>query len=471
MEKLNISKKSNTILAISIILLLLLGIIGVTYAYFNVIVINPVGSSMNVGIKNLGNVVFADGSEIELSNIFPGTTDIKEFTITRSDASDQYEMEYSIYLVVRQNTLTANADSEFVYSLSGTKTDTGVLASATNVVVPTSTSQIGNNGKFIGNGVHTYTFTIGLNETGSNQNSTRGMGFSGYLQVATAKKYAYQSSDEYAYTLFIDSRGGVLNGSSVASLDTGDTLQIESPTKTGYIFAGWSLVGTGSSINGSTFTMGTSNATLTANWYISTDLALLYDGINNSSTGHNASATSWYDLSGNSNNGTITGATFGANYLSFDGTDDFVQLPNLTSALPKTYEFIFLTSSITTNQIIFGDFTNKISFGVYSQGYITSIATSRVLFQKNQSSNTIYAVSLTANSASSKILKINNNEISALSSSSYWTWTDSNSYIGKRASGTYFSGKMYAFRVYNRALTADEIKSNYETDKMRFGLQ
>ena len=71
------------------------------------------------------------------------------------------------------------------------------------------------------------------------------------------------------YTLTINPNGGVLNGTtnnSVYNIASGSTTNILNPTRTGYIFAGWTLSGAGSSMSGTTFTMGYENATLTANW-------------------------------------------------------------------------------------------------------------------------------------------------------------------------------------------------------------
>lgn len=41
--------------------------------------------------------------------------------------------------------------------------------------------------------------------------------------------------------------------------------------------------------------------------------------------------------------------------------------------------------------------------------------------------------------------------------------------IGRRSTGNYFPMDLYAIRIYNRKLTADETSHNYELDKVRFG--
>ena len=42
-------------------------------------------------------------------------------------------------------------------------------------------------------------------------------------------------------------------------------------------------------------------------------------------------------------------------------------------------------------------------------------------------------------------------------------WHDQNLYYSKQ--------NVNAFRIYNRALTEEEVKQNYQTDKVRFGIE
>ena len=47
-----------------------------------------------------------------------------------------------------------------------------------------------------------------------------------------------------------------------------------------------------------------------------------------------------------------------------------------------------------------------------------------------------------------------------------------NAYIGKdsRTGGICLKGSIYEIRIYNKALTEEEIKHNYDVDKIRFEL-
>ena len=71
------------------------------------------------------------------------------------------------------------------------------------------------------------------------------------------------------YTLTVNPNGGTLNGSTANktySMQYGETRGIANPTRDGYIFGGWTVSGTESSMNGTVFQMGTANATITAKW-------------------------------------------------------------------------------------------------------------------------------------------------------------------------------------------------------------
>lgn len=72
------------------------------------------------------------------------------------------------------------------------------------------------------------------------------------------------------YNLTINPDGGITSTNLEQQLKYGQSIQIESPIKTGYNFTGWTLTGADSTFNSSTkqFTMGTENATLTARWTV-----------------------------------------------------------------------------------------------------------------------------------------------------------------------------------------------------------
>ena len=166
---------------------LLVAIVGATFAYFSITVTgNNTASSIKVDTAVLGNVVFADGTNIDVDNIYPGWYRTKNFTVSNAQAGATELITYKINFNVTTNTISsATGGSAFVYSLSGSSNHSGTVVSASNATPPATgvTSQIGSNGVLNGTDTHTYTFTIVLNETSTDQNSLQGKSFSGVLQV------------------------------------------------------------------------------------------------------------------------------------------------------------------------------------------------------------------------------------------------------------------------------------------------
>lgn len=76
-----------------------------------------------------------------------------------------------------------------------------------------------------------------------------------------------------SYVLTVNPNGGVWNANSSEQrfeLEYQGTKTIEAPTRTAYRFTGWTVEGTESSINETTFTMGYTNTTITAGWQLIT---------------------------------------------------------------------------------------------------------------------------------------------------------------------------------------------------------
>lgn len=63
--------------------------------------------------------------------------------------------------------------------------------------------------------------------------------------------------------------------------------------------------------------------------YVKDGLQLYLDGEYNENYKHNEAATTWKDLSGNENDGTLNGGTWNNNFLEFDGVDDWVGITKM----------------------------------------------------------------------------------------------------------------------------------------------
>ena len=167
-----------------------------------------------------------------------------------------------------------------------------------------------------------------------------------------------------------------------------------------------------------------------------------------------------YDKSGNDNNSLIKGLTYNIDGLVFDGNDDYVQIPtDLGVTLPATYTVRFKTTS-TSNQVIFGDYTTKAALGLYNSNksliVVLGNEATNIFDTGGLSLNTFYTITLVYNSLTDVTAYLNGVKLTKSSSTNNWSWNDTNSYIGKRSSGTYFAGTISNFIVHDKAVTASE---------------
>ena len=154
--------------------------------------------------------------------------------------------------------------------------------------------------------------------SGNIQNNTTGIftvnkigSYTGYVMDVAGNISDSKNVDvKINYTLTVNPNGGTWNNSTnnqPFSLTNGTEKTISNPTKNGYTFKGWTLSGTGSSFKNSTFTMGTTNASLTANW-VPTNYTITYN-----LDGGSASNPSSYNIKTDTftlSNPTKTGYTF-----------------------------------------------------------------------------------------------------------------------------------------------------------------
>jgi hypothetical protein len=230
--------------------------------------------------------------------------------------------------------------------------------------------------------------------------------------------------------------------------------------------------------------------------YVTDGLLAYYDAENNTGTGHSFTATTWKDLSGNNNDATLSGfdgtdaSGWHSNYLAFDGVNDYVT-GALNSNGDITVEFIAKkNNSDTATMYMFnpwGANVNEPTLQAWAKNN-TSLA-HRVLVPPTNTSlyieygshlgsasfSTIASSVITKSSTSIKSFN-NGNYLREITDTAFierFNITDINFTIGKWHNyNSYFSNQnVYAMRVYNRALTEDEIRQNYEIDKVRFNIQ
>ena len=213
---------------------------------------------------------------------------------------------------------------------------------------------------------------------------------------------------------------------------------------------------------------------------------------------YSGSGTTWTDISGKGNNGTITGATFNSSNLGsldFDGIDDYVVTS--TSIAPSGTN-LFTYSAWIYIDTISGSFGGSIKGAVLFSGdnfgraelvlktdTNTAGPPDRITFTRYGGSTTgscdvevdmsvgvWYNITLVRDGASSQKVYQNGVEIGTGNVSNSFT-ADTMKIGGAPSQSTYsgyFDGKMSSILYYDRALTAAEVLQNYNAHRGRFGI-
>ena len=212
-------------------------------------------------------------------------------------------------------------------------------------------------------------------------------------------------------------------------------------------------------------------------------LVFVVDAANNKS--YPGSGTTWKDLSGNDNDGTlVNGPTFdGANggSLVFDGTDDYVEFPYSGDLTTESFTFMFFAKSDVTggNRRTFMGLSNGGDFAYKTYNMqIWSGEKQFLSFVGNNSSYSSYNFYINGD------FRDWNFYCTVMTPTTIKTWVndelmyDSNVnlrgsfdrfWIAQRG-GQYFQGKIPNFTIYNKALSDSEVLQNYNALKDRFGL-
>jgi len=213
-------------------------------------------------------------------------------------------------------------------------------------------------------------------------------------------------------------------------------------------------------------------------------LVLCLDAANQRS--YPKSGTTWSDLAG-ANNGTLTnGPTFDSDNggsIVFDGTNDFINVPynsDLGATSFTCSAWVYNTLSLSSrrnivsrensNNWVFanGYTANKLNFWIYRGTWSTLVSNTAL------SSNTWYYYTVSYDySSNTQYIYINGE----FDNSTTWTGAkmsvDTNRLqIGKQANTdaiqSPFGGHIPSVSMYNRVLTPDEVRQNYEATVGRY---
>jgi hypothetical protein len=212
---------------------------------------------------------------------------------------------------------------------------------------------------------------------------------------------------------------------------------------------------------------------------VTSGLVMNLDAGNTSS--YSGSGTTWTDLSGNSNTGTLTnGPTYNSansGSIVFDGSNDYINLPanSVNTNASLTLSFWIRTSSFATANTILSGLTNtghlQIRFGTSITFVQSFIAELGGFAGFTPALNTIYNITITLTKGSPNdtcSLYVNGSFVSNHSYSTR-TFTISQPVLGANFNVTEaFNGNMYNFMSYNRVLSGEEILQNYNALSERY---
>jgi hypothetical protein len=197
--------------------------------------------------------------------------------------------------------------------------------------------------------------------------------------------------------------------------------------------------------------------------------------------------TTWFDLSGGNNNGTLTNgpafSSLNGGSISFDGTNDLVNLTNTSNLDITTNDFAlelwlyylrgaqaakvasrgsYLTTGWTIYAGKFGNLPDEISF---QYGSTTWVGVGGLAVTENNWYHTIVT-------RLNGIITVYVNGVNTGSRTDSYNFTSTNqTRIGTNSgSGEFFKGNVAVFRQYNIGLNNNQVTQNFNALRGRFNL-
>ena len=203
---------------------------------------------------------------------------------------------------------------------------------------------------------------------------------------------------------------------------------------------------------------------------------------------YRGSGTTWRDLSGNNNTGTLTnGPTFNAGNMGsivFDGTDDYVAIANLflnTITNITLQGWVYISSTSLKGPFVkVGGGVNGYAIGVGGNDFDTSgnqiigiYPGVRWILTGNNYGTGWKFFTLTLSTTSVPTFYLNGALIGSYPGTNPLTPT-SGAYVGRNVGDELtvraFAGNIATTQIYNRELTATEVLQNFNATRTKFGV-
>lgn len=208
------------------------------------------------------------------------------------------------------------------------------------------------------------------------------------------------------------------------------------------------------------------------------------------STSYPGSGGTWYDLSGNNNNGTLTNgaiySSLGGGSIFFDGTNDYVTFPSVTGMPTGNTNYTIITffiapTAVRRNAFILWGTTGSskqtngfrtIDSGENAAGgFVNFWWASDLQVNTPLSNNTWYEAVATYNGSTRTVYK-NNVSVGSGAANTANVTNQSTLAVGRTfgAAFEYMLGNISAVIVYNRSLSTNELTQVFNAYKGRYGL-
>ena len=202
--------------------------------------------------------------------------------------------------------------------------------------------------------------------------------------------------------------------------------------------------------------------------YVKDGLVLHYSALNNTGAGHDNNTNVWKDLIGN-NDGDIVNAQWKDSSLSFNGTNALVKFKGDITPSFTIHAFVKRDAAQGQHARIWAEepypslylHTQGLRYALYGQGVDLPFAP-----DKTMPADEWIVLSVSYEVGSNSVLLYENGlHIGRLAVTRNPQSTVS-AFLGGRGSGAarFFKGEYRTFLIYNRALTTEEIQTNFEAD-------